>query len=154
MKTASRSETRVLLLAEDDPEDSLMVREALAQADVNAELHTVEDGRRLMDYLRRQGEYGDPARSPRPNIILLDLNMPNMDGRQAIAQIKDDPALRHIPLVVLTASRAAKDIGIAYESGASSFIKKPASFSELVDVMKKLAVYWLDTVELPPVAHR
>lgn len=106
-----------------------------------------------MDYLRRQNGYADEAKSPRPGLILLDLNMPKMDGREALAEIRSDPDLRLIPIVVLTTSKAEEDIYRTYDLGASSFINKPVAFEGLVDVMNTLKKYWFEIVELPSRAH-
>jgi CheY-like chemotaxis protein len=105
-----------------------------------------------MNYLTRKGKYADPALSPRPGLVLLDLNMPKKDGRQALAEIKADPALRHIPIVVLTTSKAEEDILRSYDLGVNSFIVKPVTFDQLVDIMKTLTKYWFEIVELPPQA--
>ena len=113
-------------------------------------MHFVVDGQDLLDYLRRDGEYSGSARTtPRPSIILLDLNMPRKDGREALAEIKGDEALRWIPVVVLTTSSDEQDIRSAYELGASSFITKPVTFGGLVEVMKTWQRYWFELVELP-----
>ncbi|HEU4883132.1 MAG TPA: response regulator [Longimicrobium sp.] len=139
-----------VLLADDDPDDRLLAAEALRECRVVADLRFVEDGEQLLDYLRRRGRWADPADSPRPGLVLLDLNMPRMDGREALAEIKADPALRRIPVVVLTTSRAEADVLRSYDLGASSFITKPATFAGLVDAMRVLGRYWIETVELPP----
>lgn len=139
----------VLLMAEDDADDRLLVKEALEESRVLNILHFVEDGEELLDYLRRQGRYGDPASSPRPGLILLDLNMPRMDGREALRAIKADPELRRIPIVVMTTSKAEEDIFRSYDLGASSYITKPVTFDRLVELMKTLGHYWIEFVELP-----
>jgi CheY-like chemotaxis protein len=110
----------------------------------------VEDGEQLLDYLLRRGRWADPAQSPRPGLVLLDLNMPRMDGREALARIKAHPALRRIPVVVLTTSRAQADVLRSYDLGANSFITKPRSFGGLVEAMRVLGRYWTEIVELPP----
>jgi CheY-like chemotaxis protein len=109
----------------------------------------VENGEDLLDYLWRRGKYEAPGEAPRPGLILLDLNMPRKDGREALREIKSDPELRRIPVVVLTTSKADTDIGAIYELGANSFISKPFQFEALVNVMKVLGQYWFKTVELP-----
>ncbi len=142
----------VILMADDDDDDRLLARDALAECQVSAELHCVENGEELLNYLLRRGPYLDPARSPRPGLILLDLNMPRKDGRDALREIKLHPELRRIPVVVLTTSRADTDIERIYDLGANSFIAKPVSFHSLVEVMKALAGYWFNLVELPAAA--
>ena len=102
-----------------------------------------------MDYLYKRGKYAKPGEPPRPGLILLDLNMPRKDGREALREIKADPQLRQIPIVVLTTSRSEEDVHCSYELGANSFISKPVTFVSLVEVMKTLGKYWFETVELP-----
>jgi len=139
-----------LLLAEDDYEDCMLVRDALGKSNPLGDLHRVSDGVELLDYLYRRGVYVDPSSAPRPDLILLDLNMPRRDGRSVLAEIKSDPNLRHIPVVVLTTSKAEADIMLSYELGASSFIVKPKAFPSLVEAMRNLIRYWVETVVLPP----
>jgi CheY-like chemotaxis protein len=148
MTDGARSIT--ILMADDDPDDRLLAAEALRESRVFNDLRFVEDGEQLMDYLRRRGRWADPADSPRPGLVLLDLNMPRMDGREALAEIKADPALRRIPVVVLTTSRAEADVLRSYDLGANSFITKPVTFGGLVDAMRVLGRYWIEIVELPP----
>jgi two-component system response regulator len=138
-----------ILIAEDDPDDRLLALDALAETKFVHLVRFVEDGQELLDYLRRQGKYSDPALSPTPGIVLVDLNMPRMDGRAAIAAIKSDPALRHVPVTVLTTSRAEEDVFRSYQLGVSSYITKPVSFEGLVRVMKGVGQYWFEIVELP-----
>jgi len=140
----------IILYAEDDPEDFMLTKEALEEAPLCNDLRRVEDGQELLDYLRREGPY-DEDNAPWPVLILLDLNMPRKGGRQAIQEIKADPQLRHIPLVVLTTSRGEEEVFRSYELGASSFITKPVTFEGLVEAMKTLQRYWLKTVQLPEV---
>ena len=139
----------VILMADDDPDDRLMTREALEESHLNNDLHLVEDGEELLDYLNRKGKYADPESSPRPGIILLDLNMPRKDGRQALKEIKENEELRNIPVIILTTSKAEEDILRTYHLGANSFISKPVTFNGLVDVIKKLGEYWFEIVRLP-----
>jgi CheY-like chemotaxis protein len=127
----------------------MLAREALQESRLANELRTVGDGEELLSYLRREGEYADPSRSPTPGLILLDLNMPRKDGREALRDIKSDPKLRSIPVVVLTTSKAEEDIYRTYDLGVSSFISKPVSFDGLVEVMRSLGHYWFEIVELP-----
>ncbi|KPK32363.1 MAG: chemotaxis protein CheY [Nitrospira bacterium SG8_35_1] len=141
--------TVTILMADDDEDDRLMTKDALEESRLHNELRFVEDGEELMDYLRRQGEYAEAEKAPRPGLILLDLNMPRKDGREALKEIKADPELRRIPIIVLTTSKAEEDILRTYDLGVNSFITKPVSFQGLVEVMKSLALYWLEIVELP-----
>jgi CheY-like chemotaxis protein len=139
----------VILMADDDADDRLLAKDALAECRLANELQFVENGEELLEYLHHRGKYAPPASSPRPGLILLDLNMPKKDGREALAEIKSDPELRKIPVVVLTTSKADTDIGRIYQLGANSFISKPVSFDSLVDVMKVIGRYWFEIVELP-----
>ncbi len=139
-----------ILMADDDEDDCLLAREALAESRLAfSDLHFVQDGEQLMDYLYQRGKYSNLHSSPRPGLILLDLNMPKKDGREALRQIKADANLRQIPVVVLTTSNAEEDIYRSYDLGANSFITKPVTFSGLVEVMKALGRYWFEIVELP-----
>jgi len=139
----------VILLADDDSDDREMTRRAFDKNQLATDLHTVSDGEELMDYLHRRGRYELPANAPTPGLILLDLNMPKKDGREALAEIKADPALRRIPIVVLTTSKAERDISRTYDLGSSSYIIKPVSFAQLVEVTRLLALYWFSIVTLP-----
>ncbi len=112
------------------------------------------DGEELLDHLHRRGQYADPATSPRPGLILLDLNMPKKDGREALADIKADPDLRRIRVVVMTTSKAEEDIARTYNLSAASYIQKPVTFEGLVDVIRTLGKYWLEIVELPDNGNR
>ena len=138
-----------ILMADDDPEDCLLVQEALSDNQVIDNLHFVYDGEELMDYLHQRGKYLQPDSSPRPGLILLDLNMPRKDGWEALQEIKADPHLQSIPVVILTTSNAREHIIRAHNLGANSFIRKPVTFSGLVEVMKALKQYWFEIVELP-----
>jgi len=138
-----------LLLAEDDPDDCLLARQALEKSQLISDLRCVEDGEELLDYLRRRGKFADPKQSPRPGLILLDLNMPRKDGREALREIKNDPKLRAIPIVALTTSKSEEDVARAYNLGVNSYITKPVRFSALVEVMQAIGKYWFEIVELP-----
>ncbi len=137
-----------LLLADDDPDDRFMAQEALDECRIANTLDTVEDGEELLEYLRGEGRYAENP-PPKPDIILLDLNMPRMDGREALEHIKSDPALRRIPVIVLTTSQAESDIVSTYDLGVNSFITKPVTFDALVETMKALGEYWIQIVKLP-----
>lgn len=142
-------ERMVILMADDSEDDRLLACDALQESRVLNDVHCVEDGVELLDYLHRRGKYVDPLKSPRPGVILLDLNMPRMGGREALSQIKGDPSLRQIPVVILTTSREEADIFRSYDLGANSFICKPVTFEGLVEVMAALGKYWIDIVYLP-----
>lgn len=144
-----RRTTVTILMADDDEDDCMLAQEALAESRLANDLHFVRDGEELMDYLYRRGKYVDPKSSPRPGLILLDLNMPKKDGREALQEIKANLQLRHIPIVVLTTSKAEEDIYTSYNLGANSFITKPVTFAALVEVMKTIGKYWFEIVELP-----
>ena len=139
----------VILLADDDEEDRMLTCDALAESRLANVVVCVTDGEDLMDYLRREGKYAPPAHAPRPGFILLDLNMPKKDGREALREIKADPKLRQIPVVVMTTSKSDEDVLESYNSGASSYITKTVTFEGLVEVMKGLGRYWFEIVELP-----
>jgi CheY-like chemotaxis protein len=148
----ARSASVTILMADDDEEDCLMARDALQESRILNDLRIVHDGEQLLDYLYRRGRFASDA--PRPGLILLDLNMPRMDGREALQAIKSDPALRAIPVVVLTTSKAEEDIVRSYELAANSFITKPVTFAGLVDVMRDVGHYWLEIVDLPAPQER
>jgi CheY-like chemotaxis protein len=137
------------LMAEDDPDDRLLIKEAFRANHATDSIHFVKDGVELLDYLRQQDKYTKPGDAPAPDLILLDLNMPRKDGREALEEIKTDPHLRHIPVVVLTTSNAEEDIMRCYDSGATSYIIKPAKFNGLVEAIKRLSQYWAQVVRLP-----
>jgi len=138
-----------ILMADDDADDRYLAQEAFRESCLDNELFFVQDGQDLMDYLHRQGRYAAPASAPRPGLILLDLNMPRKDGREALQEIKADPGLHTIPIVVLTTSKAEEDILRTYDLGAAGFITKPVTFEGLVEVVKALGKYWFEIVELP-----
>ena len=144
-----RQITVTILMADDDEDDCMLAREALAESRLANELHIVNDGEELMDYLYHRGMYTHKSSAPRPHLILLDLNMPKKDGREALREIKADPHLRQIPVVILTTSKAEEDVYSSYNLGANSFIIKPVTFASLVEVMKTLGKYWFNIVELP-----
>lgn len=139
----------VILIADDDAEDRMLIQEALDESRLKNQIQFVENGEELMDYLRNSNNYADKEKYPTPGLILLDLNMPKKDGREAMKEIKADDTLRLIPIVVLTTSKAEEDVLRTYDLGVSSFITKPVTFSALVEVMKTLSKYWFEIVELP-----
>lgn len=138
-----------ILMADDDQEDCMLAKDALEEARLANDLRFVEDGEELMDYLKRRGKYANPKDSPRPGIILLDLNMPRKDGREALEEIKADPELKTLPVVILTTSDADEDILRSYDLGANSYITKPVTFDGLIKIMLALKTYWFEIVELP-----
>ncbi|MBL0689621.1 MAG: response regulator [Pseudoalteromonas sp.] len=138
-----------ILMADDDEDDRLLTQDALAESRVLNELHFVEDGVELLEYLERKGKFVDKSISPRPGLILLDLNMPRMDGREALEAIKANPNLKGIPVVILTTSKQEEDMVKGYNLGAASYITKPVTFDGLVELMKTLGKYWVEFVELP-----
>lgn len=138
-----------ILVADDDPDDCLLTREAFRECRLVNQVHFVHNGEELLNYLRGVPPFGDRRRHPLPGLILLDLNMPLKDGREALAEIKADPRLRSIPVVILTTSTEEEDILRSYDLGVSSYICKPVSFSGLLEVVQALGHYWLDIVELP-----
>jgi CheY-like chemotaxis protein len=138
-----------ILIADDDPDDRELTREALSECRLANEVHFVRDGEELLDYLNRRGEHSTRAGESLPGLILLDLNMPRKDGREALKEIKANPEFRRIPIVVLTTSKADEDILRTYDLGVNSYVTKPVTFESLVDMIKVLGKYWFEIVELP-----
>lgn len=141
--------TLVILMADDDADDRLLAQDAMHESRVLNELHFVEDGVQLLRYLRGDDEFSNRTLHPMPGLILLDLNMPKKDGREALAEIKADQVLRRIPVVILTTSKAEEDMYKGYDLGAASYITKPVTFGALVELMRTLGKYWVEFVELP-----
>lgn len=139
-----------VLIAEDDPDDRLLVRRAFQSALPRSSIAMVADGEELLDYLHMRGKYGDPVECPRPSLIMLDLNMPRKDGLQVLQELKSMSEFRKIPVVVLTTSASERDIALSYELGVNAFISKPASFSKLKKMVRSLSDFWFDVVKLPP----
>ena len=140
-----------ILVCDDDEDDRLLTQQALEDAHISNDVRFVQDGEQLLDYLYQRGQYaGENGTAPRPGLILLDLNMPKMDGREALKIIKGDKTIHDIPIVVLSTSNLDQDIVRSYQLGVNSFITKPVTFSGLVDAMNVLGRYWLEIVELPP----
>lgn len=138
-----------ILIAEDDSDDRLILQRALMRCQPAPQLHFVHDGEELMEYLHQSGRYSEPVPSPRPGIILLDLNMPRKDGREALREIKSDTVLRQIPVIIFTTSKADEDIYRSYDLGVNSFVTKPSSFEEMVQLVQSVVRYWFEIVELP-----
>ena len=138
-----------ILMADDDPEDSQLTKEAFEENRLSNDLRFVENGEEMLDYLNRRGKFIDPKTSPRPGLILLDLNMPRMDGREALREMKADPRFKSIRVVVMTTSQADVDIAHTYNLSASSYITKPVTFERLLEVIRVLGQYWLEIVQLP-----
>jgi CheY-like chemotaxis protein len=148
MATTPSRRPATLLSAEDDADFRLLVKRAVERSALAVDLRFVEDGEQLLDYLCRRGAYAE-ADAPRPGLVLLDLNLPRTDGRDALRAIKTDPALRPIPVVVFTTSNAAEDIALCYQLGANAFVRKPMDMQALVDLVRTIGHYWLDLVEPP-----
>lgn len=138
-----------ILMADDDPDDRLMTQEAFAECRLRNPLKFVTDGEELLDYLNRRAPYDDDQAYPMPGLVLLDLNMPRKDGREVLREIKADPRLQSIPVVILTTSKAEEDVVRSYKDGVNSFISKPVTFAALIDVVQTLGKYWLQVVDLP-----
>jgi CheY-like chemotaxis protein len=145
--TDQANKSAIILMADDDEDDCLLVREALKRNHIIAELRFVSDGRQLMEYL---DSCEDSADTPRPDLILLDLNMPKQNGREALREIKSDLRLRSIPVVILTTSKAERDIELCYGLGANAYIIKPMSFEKLAEILKCLGDFWFRFATLPP----
>jgi CheY-like chemotaxis protein len=138
-------------MAEDDPGDQELTRRALQDDVLRVDLRIVEDGEEALDYLHRRGRYADPGAAPRPDLFLLDLNMPRMGGREVLAHLKQDPSLCRIPVVVLTTSNQEIDIVKSYSLGCNSYIRKPVDLEQFAAVIRSLENYWFEVVTLPPV---
>ncbi|HEX5102825.1 MAG TPA: response regulator [Pirellulaceae bacterium] len=153
MQDIRRTSKRVvILLAEDDPGDQELTRRALQHDVLRADLRVVENGEEALDYLYRRGRFAEPGTAPRPDLILLDLNMPKLGGREVLAELKRDPSLCRIPVVVLTTSNQETDIVKSYDLGCNSYIQKPVDIEQFMDSVRKLENYWFEVVTLPPVA--
>jgi CheY-like chemotaxis protein len=139
----------VLLVADDDDDDQFLIREAFEASTLPCQLRFVNDGEQLMDYLNHHGQFVDKHESPRPDLILLDLNMPRKDGREVLKELKSDPAMCNIPIVILTTSDSKEDVDLAYKLGANSFVIKPSSSDSFGDLMNSLIHYWGEVVRLP-----
>ncbi len=150
MKMANRNKPAVILLVEDDPGDQELTRRALLDGEVPHDLYIVEDGEEALDYLFRRGAYAAAGSYPLPDLILLDLNLPKLNGKQVLEQIHGDPKLRRIPVVILTTSQQEKDIQQCYDSGASSYIVKPVAIDDFIRMVHCIDEYWFEIVRLSP----
>ena len=149
MPRVETGERTVLLMADDDPADCLLTEKALRRADITCPLYVVHDGAELMDYLKHRGDYSDPSAAPRPSLILLDLNMPKVNGTEFLAQLQDEPELSSIPVVILTTSDDERDIAASYALGANAYLVKPSAFDDMVSVAAVVKAHWLEKVRLP-----
>jgi CheY-like chemotaxis protein len=140
----------IILLAEDDPGDQELTRRALEEGKIPNELHIVKDGEEALDYLFRRGKYANPTTSPRPDLVLLDLNMPKIDGRQVLQRLRADASLRRLAVVIFTTSQHEEDVIRTYDLGANSYITKPMEFQQFIQVIKALEAYWFQIVVLSP----
>ncbi|NUM54580.1 MAG: response regulator [Candidatus Hydrogenedentes bacterium] len=143
------SRSAVILLVEDDPDDQELTKRAFRTSKLRNRLHIVNDGEAALNYLYRRGEYAEARKAPRPDLILLDLNMPKVDGRAVLSQIKIDPELRQIPVVVLTTSSSEEDVIRSYELGVNSYVPKPVHMDGFVKAIQQLEHYWFELVILP-----
>lgn len=143
------NQPKTILVAEDDLDDRQWIKEALIETNAAVKVRFVEDGEDLLDLLHHRGKYTAIPSLAYPGLILLDLNMPKKDGREALKEIKADPRLRHIPIIILTTSKAEEDVFRTYNLGANSVILKPVTYSGLIDIMRSLTQYWLEVTELP-----
>ena len=144
--TESNARSIEILLVEDNPGDARLTIEAMREAKLSNRLHVVEDGVEAMQFLRREGRFGD---APRPDLILLDLNLPKKDGREVLAEVKSDPALKRIPVVVLTTSRAEQDVLSAYDLHANCYVTKPVDLEQFMKIVKQIDEFWIKLVTLP-----
>jgi CheY-like chemotaxis protein len=143
-----------ILVADDDEEDRMLIQDAMEESKLLNPLHFVVDGQEAMDYLNHRGKFVDLEKNPMPGLILLDLNMPKKDGREVLKEIKSNPTLRSIPVVILTTSKAEEDILRTYDLGVNSYITKPVTFDALVDIIKNLGKYWFEIVSIPFYEHQ
>jgi CheY-like chemotaxis protein len=147
MSTPEHVEMIDVLLVEDDPGDVLLIEEAFADNKVRNRLHTVADGVEALQFLRREGEY---ANAPQPDLVLLDLNLPRMDGREVLAEVKADETLQQIPIVVLTTSKAEEDVLRSYKLHANAYVTKPVDFDRFIEVVRQIDEFFVTVVKLPP----
>ena len=145
----NRTKNATILLVEDDPGDQELTRRALEEDVVRTDLRIVNDGKEALDYLHREGAFTDPEDSPRPDLILLDLNMPRVDGRQVLEQVRQNPDISRIPVIALTTSDEEEDVLRSYDLGCKSFIKKPVEIDTFIETIRELQHYWFELVTLP-----
>jgi len=138
-----------ILVVDDDEEDFFMIEKAIRNSQIMNPVLSLPDGRELMDYFKGEGRFSAPESAPFPGLIFLDLNMPRMDGREALKAIKADSKFKKVPVVVLSTSRAAEDVTGCYGSGANTFVSKPDDYGELLEIMKTTKKYWLEIAQLP-----
>ncbi|MBF0612764.1 MAG: response regulator [Magnetococcales bacterium] len=139
----------VVLLAEDNEPDQRTVQRGFSKAKLNIRLFIVEDGEECLDFLRHEGKYADAEAYPRPDLLLLDINMPKMDGRQVLRHIRDDEKLRRLPVVILTTSDQERDVVASYENGANAYITKPVEPGRFMETVRRLEEFWFELVVLP-----
>ena len=150
MQLGEQVRAATVLLVEDNPADQNLTRRALARGVIHCDLRVVSNGEEAMDYLLQRAQFTDPASCPRPDLILLDLNMPRLDGKQVLERMKADSNLDTMPVVVLTTSRQDEDVVRSYKLGCNSFIQKPIQIQDFVAALEQLGAYWLKLVVLPP----
>lgn len=143
------SRRAIILLVDDDPGDQELTRRALQDDLVKTELYTVGDGEEALDYMFRRGRYSDPSTSPRPDLIMLDLNMPKMNGREVLKALKQNPEVARIPVVIMTTSQQEADILRSYDLGCNSYVQKPVDMEQFVQAIRRLGTYWFEVVTLP-----
>ena len=148
-----RKKKTVLLMADDDEDDCMLVQDAVREVFQSEDFRCLCDGQELMSYLLHQGIYADPETSPLPDLILLDLNMPRKDGRQALQEIKGHPLLKAIPILIFSTSQEQEEIELCYKLGANSYLIKPVSFDKLVEIVRCMSNYWFNIASLPPSAQ-
>ncbi len=142
----------VILMVDDDPGDRELTMRQFARSKIRNDMHVVEDGEEAMDYLQRRGRYSDPATSPRPDLVLLDLNLPKLDGREVLSRIRAIPSLRTLPVIVMTVSDQNTDVATMYDLGANAFMVKPVDIGQFTRAVAALQEYWLEIVVLPDIA--
>lgn len=149
MENDKTEQKHCILVADDDTDDQFMLKEAFSSLNFDKEIRTVENGEELLDYLSRKGKYSNDASLPFPKLILLDLNMPKIDGRQCLRLIKENPDYCKIPIIIFSTSNNPEDISQSYELGANSYIIKPYSYNELVEIIDIIKKYWFTVVKIP-----
>jgi CheY-like chemotaxis protein len=143
-----------ILVAEDSKYDRMILQQAFGELGLNVSLHFVDNGEAVLDYLHRRNAFAVAATSPRPALVLMDLNMPRMNGQETLLAIREDEALRSLPVIVLSTSDSPKQIDQAYKNGVNAFVTKPGRYDEFVDLVSRLGAFWLTTARLPGVSAR